>query len=485
MFLGIDIGTSAVKAVLVDETQRIVAASSAPLSVSRPLPLWSEQDPEAWWLAAEQAVRDLRAVAGAEWSGVRAIGLAGQMHGLVLLGDNGLPLRPAILHDDGRSFEQAHELNRRLPAIGSIGGVPALPGFVAPKLLWLKAHEPELLARAQCLLLPKDYLRFRMTGSFATDMSDASGALLLDVGRRAWSPEIAEACGIDTALLPPVLEGPALSGLLRGEVAAAWQLPPGTPVAAGAGDAAAGAVAAGAVSEGDAFISLGTATQYVVARQSHRPAPSHVIHSFAHALPGRWFQMAAMLNGAGVLAWAADLLGRSDIGALVASAERAFDGPSPLLFLPYLAGERTPHANPHAKGVLFGLTATAGPEQVTQAALEGVALALADAQACLAATGALPDRILVHGGGARSRFWMKILASALGKTVLIPEDAETGPAFGAARLARLAATGEEAASVCRKPEAAAEIAPDLRLAEAYQERLERFRALYRAVAPLF
>jgi xylulokinase len=288
------------------------------------------------------------------------------------------------------------------------------------------------------------------------------------------------------SLLPAALEGSAVSGQLRGAVAQAWGLSPGTIVAAGAGDAAAGAIASGAIDEGDAFISLGTAAQYFVARADYNPAPQHLIHSFCHGLPGRWFQMAALLNGAGALAWAAGLMGRPDIGALLEETEAAFTGaPSPVTFLPYLSGERTPHNNPHAKGVLFGLTHSSGPLQVTQAVLEGIALSLADAQGYLAETGALPDRIAVNGGGSRSRFWMRILASALGKTVLLQDGSEAGPAFGAARLARLAATGEDPATVCTKPAIAQEILPETRLSDAYGERLTRFRTLYAAVAPLF
>lgn len=486
MFLGLDIGTSSVKAVLVDEGQNILASATTPLAVSRPHELWSEQNPEDWWIAVEQAVSELRGKAGAAWDGVKAIGLSGQMHGVVLLDEAGLPLRPAVLHNDGRSFAEADELNRVLPAIGTIAGVPAMPGFAAPKLLWLRKHEPEVIAKARQLLLPKDYVRFRMTGSFATDMCDGSGALLLDGARREWSPEIAGACGIQMSLLPTALEGNAISGQLKGAVATAWGLTPGTIVATGAGDAAAGAIASGAINEGDAFISLGTATQYFVARESYRPAPQHLIHSFCHGLPGRWFQMAALLNGAGALAWAAGLIGRSDIGQLLQDTEKTFTGsPSPVLFLPYLSGERTPHNNPHAKGVLFGLTAASTPEQVTQSVLEGVALSLADAQGYLAETGELPGRIVVNGGGARSRFWMKILASALRRCVVLQDGSEAGPAFGAARLARLAATGEDPAEVCTKPGTMAEIEPDHRLSAAYAASLTRFRDLYRAVAPLY
>lgn len=485
MFLGLDIGTSSVKAVVVDEAQRLVASGTAPLAVSRPQDLWSEQNPEDWWAAVGQAVHEVRAAAGRNWSGIRAIGLSGQMHGAVLLDEAYRPLRPAILHNDGRAHREAQDLNRRLPEIGRIAGVPAMPGFVAPKLLWLQTHEPEVMARTRHLLMPKDYVRLRMTGRLATDMCDGSGSLLLDSGERRWSPEIAEACGISLSLLPAALEGSAVSGQVSGAVAASWGLAPGTLVAAGAGDAAAGAIGSGAVNPGDAFISIGTATQYFVARDNYRPAPEHLVHTFCHGLPNRWFQMAALLNGAGALAWAAGLLGETDIGRLMAQTEAAFAGPSPILFLPYLSGERTPHNNPHAKGVLFGLTPASSREQVIQAVLEGVALSLADAQSHVEATGALPPKISVNGGGSKSRLWMKILASALNKTVLLAEGAEAGPAFGAARLARLAATEEAPAEVCGKPPVAAEIPPDPALAQAYAERLTKFRNLYKALTPLF
>jgi xylulokinase len=485
MYLGIDIGTSAVKALVVDEAQRVTASATVPLSTSRPHDLWSEQDPADWWRAIESTIAALRADAGPQWSAIKAIGLSGQMHGAVLIDENGVPLRPAILWNDGRSFRQATELNENLPSIGTIAGVPAMASFIAPKILWLKAHEPDVLARATQILLPKDYVRYLMTGSFATDMADASGSLFLDSGKRAWSPEIANACGISLSLLPSVLEGSAVSGQLKGAVASAWGLNPGTIVATGAGDAAAGAVGLGAINEGDAFISMGTASQYFVARDHYRPAPQHLIHTFCHALPNRWFQMAAILNGASALAWAAELLGHKDIGHLLERTEKAFTGPSPVMFLPYLTGERTPHNNPHARGVLFGLTPSTTPEQVTQSVLEGVAFSLADCQAYVEETGPLPSRIAVNGGGARSRFWMRIVASALNRTVVLFEGGEGGPAFGAARLARLAVTGEDPITVCTKPAIAAAIEPEPDLSAAYRERLKKYQSLYRALVPEF
>lgn len=485
MYLGIDIGTSAVKVLVADDKQKVVAQAAVPLGISRPHPLWSEQNPEDWWAAVEQAVGSLRTSLDAAWHGIKAIGLSGQMHGAVLLDGGGHPLRPAILHNDGRAHAEADALNAALPGFGAIAGVPAMAGLMAPKLLWLRKHEPQMLDAARHILLPKDYVRFRMTRSFATDMCDASGSLLLDTGARRWSEPIMAACGIAMDVLPAALEGSAVSGLLSGAVAQEWGLNTGLPVAAGAGDAAAGAIGSGAVNEGDAFISLGTAAQYFITRESYAPRPARLIHTFCHALPERWFQMAALLNGASCLAWAAQLLGKPDIGALLAATEAQSTGLSPITFLPYLAGERTPHNNPHAKGVLFGLTPATTPEQVAQAMLDGINLALADCQADLAATGALPDYVAVTGGGSKSRFWMRLLASAIGRTVVLYDGSETGPAFGAARLARLAVTGEDPAMVCSAPGIAAEIQPDPALAEQYGERLVRFRALYKALESAF
>jgi len=485
MFLGIDIGTSAVKTLVVDGEQRIVASASAAVSTSRPHELWSEQDPEDWWHATEAAVSELRRKAGKSWAVIRAIGLSGQMHSAVLVDASRNSLRPAILHNDGRSFAEAEALNEAVPDLGRIAGVPAMPGFTAPKLLWLRHHEPDVLARTAQVLLPKDFVRLRMTGSFATDMCDAAGSLLFDCGNRRWSGPIAAACGIGMALLPPVLEGSHPAGLLHGSVAGAWGLTSGTVVAAGTGDVAAGAIGLGAINEGDTHISLGTAAQYFITRESYHPAPQHLIHTFCHGLPGRYFQMAALLNGASCLAWAAALLGEKDVGQLLAKTEAAFSKPSFITFLPYLTGERTPHNNPHARGVLFGLTPATTPAEVMLAVMEGVALSVADCQGYLAETGPLPQQISVIGGGSRNRFWMKLLASALGRTIILHEGGEAGPAFGAARLARLAVTGEERDAVCTKPTVAATIEPDPTLAVIYAERLVKFRSLYQAVAGQF
>jgi xylulokinase len=485
MYLGLDIGTSAVKAVLADRAQRIVASASMALATSRPRELWSEQNPDDWWQAAQRVIAELRAQAGASWRNLKAIGLSDQMHSAVLLDRHNRPIRPAILWNDGRAYAEAAELQRRIPMIGDIAGVPPMAGFTAPKLLWLRQHEPDAFAAIAKILLPKDYVRLHMTSNFATDMCDAAGSLLFDTGKRQWSEEIVAACGLAPEALPQALEGNAVSGHLRDDIARGWGLAGQIAVAAGAGDAAAGAIGIGAVNEGDSFISLGTSAQYFVTRESYRPAPASLIHTFCHGLPGRWFQMAALLNGASCLSWVAGILGEKDIGKLLREAEGAFAGPSPLIFLPYLTGERTPHNDPHAKGVFFGLTPSTRRAEMVLAMLEGVALALADCQTYLAATGPLPRELGVIGGGSKSALWMKILAAVLDRPLVLYKAGEAGSAFGAARLARLAHGSESIADICQHPAIAARFAPGPELARAYAPRLEKFRALYKALAPLF
>ncbi|MFL5334182.1 MAG: xylulokinase, partial [Geminicoccaceae bacterium] len=436
-FLGLDIGTSAVKAVLVDAGQRLLAEAEVPLAISRPHPLWSEQEPDAWWAATLEALAALRSAQLEAYGAVRSIGISGQMHGAVVLDTAERPLRPAILWNDGRAQIECRLLAERVPGIGQIAGVPPMPGFTAPKLLWLSAHEPELFARIAHVLPPKDYVRLRLTGEHATDPCDAAGTLWLDEALRAWSPEILAATGVGVGQVPRVVEGSNAAGTVLADVAADLGLPAGVPVAAGAGDAAAGAIGIGAIDDGDAFVSLGTSAQYFVTTAAYRPYPERLIHAYCHGVPGRWFQSAALLNGASCLGWAASLLGEPDITALVARVAARWRGPSRVLFLPYLAGERTPHDDPNARGVLFGLDADTDGVDVAQAVMEGVAFSLAEAQDCLAAAGTDVAALAAIGGGARSPFWMRLLATVLDRPVTLYAGAAKGPAFGAARLARM------------------------------------------------
>ncbi len=338
-FLGIDIGTSAVKALVVDARERPVAGTEVALATDRPAPGWSEQHPDLWWQAVRQALAEMAAATPDVLGRVAAIGLSGQMHGAVLVGRDDRPLRPAILWNDGRAAAEATALNVALPDLGQIAGVPAMAGFLAPKIAWLRTHEPDTLAAAKRVLLPKDWVRFLLTGEFATDMCDAAGSLLLDEERRQWWPAIVEAIGLRPDQLPRLLEGPQISGRITAAAAAALGLPEGIPVVAGAGDAAAAGIGIGAVDDGDAFVSLGTSSQLFLTTADYRPNPAALVHAFAHALPGRWFQMAAMLNGASVMAWTAGIIGASDLGAALDAAAARRQTVSPVTFLPYLQGE--------------------------------------------------------------------------------------------------------------------------------------------------
>lgn len=481
MFLGIDLGTSGVKALLVDGDERIVAQGHAALTVSRPQPLWSEQDPDDWWRATLAALADLRATAPREMGAVRGIGLSGQMHGATLLDDRDRVLRPAILWNDGRAMAECAEIERRLPASRAISGNIAMPGFTAPKLLWVARHEPDVFARTARVLLPKDYLRLRLTGCHASEMSDAAGTLWLDVARRAWSADLLGATGLTPRHMPALYEGSAPTGCLLPEIAAACGLPAGAIVAGGAGDNAAGAVGIGAVRPGAGFLSLGTSGVLFVAGDRFAPNPARAVHAFCHCLPGRWHQMAVMLSAASCLDWATRALGFADVGALVAAAATA-DADDRTLFLPYLSGERTPHNDPEATGAFLGLTHDTDGPALARAVLEGVAFGAADGLSALLDGDADIETLSVIGGGARSRFWGGILAAALDWPLDYHADGEVGPAFGAARLGRLAATGEDADALCRRPPVIETIAPDPELAQRYHAKLKRFRSAYRGLS---
>jgi len=484
MYLGVDCGTSGLKALLVGEDGASVASGARAYAPDRPKPNWSEQNPAVWRAAMAGAIADLRGAAGAAMGGLKAIGFSGQMHGAVLIDAADKPARPAILHNDMRASAEAAELDRDHPHLAEILGVKPMPGFIGPKLLWLSRHEPELRARVACVLAPKDYLRLELSGERATDMSDAAGAWLLDEEKRAWSEEAALACRAEPRWLPPLLEGSAAAGKLRPAAADEFGLPRDAIVAAGGGDAAVGAVGLGAIRAGDAFISLGTATQLIVATDRYLSAPKRLVHSFAHALPERWYAMAAMLNGAGALAFAGRLLGASP-EALEREAADGYDCPGPLLFLPYLSGERTPLNDPAARGVIFGMSETTSRADVVRAVMEGVAMTLAEARDCLEAAGARIQRVGLIGGGAKSGLWARMIAAATGFEVARMQSGEIGPALGAARLARLAATGEAPEAVCRPPEIADITKPEPKLVDAFAAQRIRFKRLYEAVKAEF
>ncbi|HSU99621.1 MAG TPA: xylulokinase [Roseiarcus sp.] len=484
MYLGLDCGTSGLKALLTDEGGEPIASASRTYSPDRPRPGWSEQNPDDWAAAMTGAIADLKDSAGGALGALKAIGFSGQMHGAVLLDRADRPIRPAILHNDGRAFLEAEELARDYPDLAKTVGVKPMPSFTGPKLKWIARNEPDCRRAVNALLSPKDYLRLKLGGDRASDMSDAAGTWLLDEARRAWSPQAFAACEADPDWAPPLFEGSAAAGKIRAEAADALGLPRGVLLAAGGGDAAAGAVGLGAIAPGEAFISLGTATQLIVATDRYMSAPDELVHAFAHALPNRWYAMAAMLNGAGALAFAGRLLGAPP-DALEREAAADYPGPGALLFLPYLSGERTPLDDPYARGVLFGMSETMARADVARAVMEGVALTLADARDCLKLAGVEIERVGLIGGGAKSSAWTRMIAAATGFTVVRMKGGETGPAYGAARLARIAATGEPPEAVCLSPGVADVTEPDPALAERFARQRERFKALYTAVKPEF
>ena len=486
MFLGIDLGTSEVKVILLQDNHRVLATGSHKLAVSRPQARWSEQDPADWWRAACAAVAAVRAQAPAAFQAVQAVGLSGQMHGATLLDRDDRVLRPAILWNDTRAEAECAELAGRCPDLAQVAGNLAMPGFTAPKLLWVARHEPEVFARTGTVLLPKDYLRLCMTGEKASDMSDAAGTLWLDVARRDWSEPLLAATGLSRDHMPRLVEGSAPSGTLRPAVAEAWGLPRPVVVAGGGGDNAASAVGIGAVAAGQGFVSLGTSGVLFVVTDRFRPNPDSAVHAFCHALPDRWHQMSVMLSAASCLAWATRLLGAGDEAALLARVRAA--GPEALgrspLFLPYLSGERTPHNDAAAQGVWFGLDHDTGPAQLAWSVLEGVAFGMLDGLNALKAAGTTVGRLALVGGGSRSEDWAQLLASCLDTELATLEGGETGGALGAARLGWLAAGGTEA-EVCRPPQLHRVFAPSGAERERLLPRYERFRALYPRLRDLF
>lgn len=471
--LGIDIGTSAVKVCVTDNSGAVIATADAPLTSQHPFPGASEQAPDTWIAALQVA---MRAVPGEIRQAIKVIGLSGQMHGAVVLDHARKPIRPAILWNDGRAVQECTDIAAMVPEIGHITGVPPMPGFTAPKLLWLSRHEPESHAKIAFILLPKDYVGLYLHGELATDPSDAAGTSWFDQHSGTWSQALCAASATDPTWLPPLLHGHAIAGTLTDAAADALGLPRGIPVATGAGDGAAGAVGIGAVAPGDGFISLGTSGQLFVTTAQCLPNPESRIHAYAHTLPDLWFQMAAMLNGARPMAWLAELLNRP-INDLLAEAEAASPGP---LFLPYLSGERTPHGDNDIRAGFWGLSEDTSHGTLMRAVVEAIAFTFADAQAAMEASGTRPKRLLAIGGGTRSDFLLQMIADVMQVPLGRSDAAEVGPALGAARLGQMA-LGADAADVATKPEIQRWFKPDAARAAELAPRLAGYRALYPAL----
>lgn len=489
MFVGIDLGTSSVKAVWMDPAGKVRTSASAPLSLSQPQPRWSEQDPGEWWLATLAAVDALLTQArheGLNPADVRGIGLSGQMHGATLLDANDRVLRPAILWNDGRSDAECRALERSADVHGITGNL-AMPGFTAPKLLWVRQHEPAVFDRIAKVLLPKDYLRLCLTGDYATDASDAAGTLWLDVAHRQWSDALLAATGLEREHMPRVLEGNAASGTLRAELATRWGLRCGVAVAAGGGDNAAGALGIGIVGAGQAMLSLGTSGVYFAVSDGFLSHPQQAVHSFCHALPHTWHLMSVMLSAASCVDFTARLCGYADAPHLLADAQTVAANPRAPWFLPYLNGERTPHNDAHARGAFIGLDGTHTRADLARATLEGVGLGLLDGVKAVESAGLQSERVAVIGGGSRSAFWMQMLADILGKPLEQRTGGDVGPALGAARLAHLAVEPQaDLTQVCAPPPLQAVFEPNLTRHAFFRDvRHPAFRTLYTQLRPVF
>ena len=482
MYLGLDLGTSGVKALLIDGNQAIIGSANGALDVSRPHHGWSEQNPADWIKATETAIAGLKAKHPRELAAVKGIGLSGQMHGATLLDANGDVLRPCILWNDTRSYAEAAKLDAD-PAFRNITGNIVFPGFTAPKLAWVANHEPEIFAKVAKVLLPKDYLRFWLTGEYISEMSDSAGTSWLDTGARKWSPQLLAATGLDEKHMPSLVEGTAKAGVVKSALAASWGMGSDVVVAGGAGDNAASACGMGTVSEGHAFVSLGTSGVLFAANASYLPKPESAVHAFCHALPNTWHQMGVILSATDALNWYAGIAAKS-ASDLTAELGDTLKAPTGVTFAPYLSGERTPHNDAAIRGSFIGLSHESDRKALTQAVLEGVTFAIRDNLEALKSAGTSISRVTAIGGGSRSRYWLTSIATSLGVPVDIPADGDFGAAFGAARLGLIAAMDADPVAVCSQPETAETIEPVAALSDAYEEAYGRYRALYPAIREL-
>jgi xylulokinase len=487
--IGIDASTTATKAVLIDEAGAVLGVGAAEYGFDVPRPLWSEQEPRLWWDGAVAAIRSVLASTDVSGDDVEAVGLTGQMHGAVLLDDAGEVLRPAILWNDQRTGAECEAIRR---AVGperliAITGNDALTGFTAPKLVWVRDHEPETWKRVAHVLLPKDYVRLRLTGEYAADKADGSGTLLFDLAARDWSDEVIDALQIDVAWMPRTFEGPTVTGAVTISAASATGLRAGTPVVAGGGDQAANAVGVGAVAEGTVALSLGTSGVIFATTIQPLFEAAGRVHAFCHAVPDRWHMMSVMLSAAGSLRWFRDALAPGvEFSDLVAPAAEIAAGSEGLFFLPYLTGERSPHPDPLARGAFVGLTVGHDRRHLTRAVLEGVAFGLRDGLDLMIGVGmAAPAQIRASGGGTASPLWRQILADVLEAEIATVNTSE-GAAYGAGLLAAVGAgwfrTVESAAAAVVRATPVAAPGPD---APRYADAHGVYRELYPALAPAF
>ena len=485
MYLGIDVGTSEVKVLLLDDQHRTIGTAGSTLEVSRPHPGHSEQDPASWWSATGKALKTLQQNHPQEYQAVRAIGLSGQMHGAVLLDAANRVLRPAILWNDTRSALECEEMMAEQPKAAQLAGSLIMPGFTAPKLRWVAKHEPQVFSQVAKVLLPKDYVRLMLTGEHITDLSDASGTAWLDVANRSWSPELLALTRLSEVQMPHVVEGSAPGGALSQSVASALGLKPGIVVAGGAGDNASSAVGMGAVNAGEGFLSLGTSGVLFVVTPRFAPNASSAIHAFCHAMPERWHQMSVMLSAASCLQWAKQALGAPSESALEQQAsglDFASRADAPL-FLPYLSGERTPHNDAVIRASFHHISHSTSQAALAYSVIEGVTFGLTDGLNALKKAGSNVTRLSLVGGGARSAMWAQQLASSLNVEIVTHADSAAGGALGAARLGWLAA-GASLEQVCTQPAVTRSYRPDAAEQALLAPRYARFQAIYPALKAL-
>ena len=479
MFIGLDLGTSGLRAILVDENQKIIAEHSGSYGTEHPKTGWSEQDPLLWVDACDTVLTALASAHPQPMRDVEAIGISGHMHGAVLLDEQNTPLRPCILWNDTRSENEAKELDQT-EDVQTLSGNIVFPGFTAPKIKWVQNNEPDIFAKLKTVLLPKDYLRFWLTGDLRSEISDAAGTSWLNVNTRQWSTELMNAGSVTSGQLPDLVEGSEAAGAVKPELASRWHLGEDVLLVGGGADNAAAACGVGALTEGQGFVSLGTSGVVLVARDGCHPAPETAVHTFCHAVPNKWYQMGVTLAATDSLNWLTKIMGQTPQEATEALGE-TLTAPSKVFFLPYLSGERTPHNDSAIRGVFTGLDIAHSSDDLTHGVLQGVAFALRESLDALRETGANPDHLLAIGGGSKSTFWVKMLATVLNVPLHLPEKGDFGAALGAARLAICGATGRSPEEVMTPPTTEKIINPDPELVPQYEAAYEQFKKIYPAI----
>ncbi|WP_319496656.1 xylulokinase [uncultured Cohaesibacter sp.] len=482
MYLGIDLGTSGVKVLIMSEDQQIIASTNQSLTVSRPASGWSEQDPQSWILATAAAFDELAASRPDAIRQVKAIGLSGQMHGATMLDETDNPVAPCILWNDTRSHAEAARLDAT-PGFRELTGNIVFPGFTAPKLAWMRNNKPELFDKIRKVLLPKDYLRLWLTGDHVSDYSDSAGTSWLDVGKRVWSPDLLAATGLDLSHMPALAESTESTGTIRKELVERWGFAADVIVAGGAGDNAASAIATGIVGEGDAFISLGTSGVIYAAIDSYRPLPQSAVHTFCHSTANHWCHMAVILAATDALNWYANLVG-SKAADLTRALGDEITAPGSTMFFPYLGGERTPHNDASIRGAFIGLSHPDDRVVLTRAVLEGISYAFKDGIRALEAAGTNLSRLIAVGGGSSSDYWLSLLATILDKQIDRPEDGDFGGAFGAARMGLVAATKGNPSDLCKMPAIEKSFYPNKALQDSFEPVYARYAAAYSSLKEL-